>query len=306
VTARIAIQLKLFANLRDKLPPGAERGQARIEIEAGTTLKALIESLGVPLEEAAIVVVNGRTTVSLDALVNEGDVVSIFPPVAGGSGFRAELIETGPQPDCLSLDPGTRVKTHVIRCYDAAGALAWERSLYSQYDTRELLTTDRAVIIGYDDRLVALDPENAAERHSYRLFLFDYFERVSGDRILAKERGSVLLLDASGAQLWEHGAQEILGGMLVHEGFVFLHFWGGSEVDGVRVPFLCLALDTGKPDLKGPPTAPDFEQLVSPADIVGPRQKEGRAELASGAKLLLETNPSPWVKAMWEHVQSVA
>lgn len=306
MTARIAIQLKLFANLRDRLPPGAERGQARIDVEAGTTLGALIESLGIPLDQAAIVVVNGRSTVAMSATLSDGDTVSIFPPVAGGAAFRAELIETGPQPACLSLDPGTRVKTHVIRCYDAAGALAWERSLYSQYDTRELLATDRALIVGYDDRVVALDPATADERASYRIFLFDSFERIEGERVLVKERGSCLLLDAAGQLIWEHGGQEILGGVLVHAGFVFLHWWGGSEVGGVKVPFTCLALETGRVDLAGPPTPPEFEELARPEDIVGPRKKEGRAELALGARRLLESNPSPWVQAMWEHVKRVA
>lgn len=306
MTARIAIQLKLFANLRDRLPPGTERGQARIDVAAGTTLQALIESLGIPPDQAAIVVVNGRTTVALSTPLSDDDTVSIFPPVAGGAAFRAELVQTGPQPGCLSLDPGTRVKTHLIRCYDAAGNLAWERSLYSQHDTRELLATDRAVIVGYDDRVVALDPATADERASYRIFLFDSFERIEGDRVLVKERGSCLLLDAAGQLIWERGGQEILGGALVHEGFVFLHWWGGSDVAGVRVPFLCLALDSGRVDLAGPPTPPEFDALASPEDIVGPRRKEGRAQLAQGARKLMETSPSPWVMAMWEHVKRVA
>lgn len=301
----IRVTVKLFANLRDRLPPGTERSGQMFELSDGSTLLALLEKLAIPADQAAIVVINGRTTLKLATALAEGDQVSIFPPVAGGSGWHAELAECDPQPQCPSLDPGTRVKTHIVRCHQD-GAVLWERSIYSQYDTRELKNAPQAVLLGYDDRVVSLDPATGAERTSYRLYLFDYFENVAPDRTLVKEKGSCLLLDRAGQLIWEHGRQEILSGVLVHAGHVFLHFWGGSEVAGLRVPFTCLALDTGAEDLAGPATAPDFEELSRPDDIVGPRQKEGRAALAAGARALAEQRPAPWTLAMWDHVKSVA
>ena len=299
----ITVQVKLFAHLRDRSPTGAAAHSR--ELPDGATLSTLLEDLHITQAEAAIVVLNGRNTLQLATPLSPGDAVSIFPPVAGGSGWSAELVECAPQPDCLSLDPGTRIKTHLVRCRDASGALLWERSIYSQYDTRELKSVPEAILLGYDDRIVTLDPASGAERESFRIFLFDYFQDVGGERTLAKEKGSVLLLDRAGKLLWEHGSQEILAGMHLHERHVFLHFWNGSEVAGLRVPFLCLAVDTGQPDLQGPSTPPDFSELSRPEDIVGPRQKEGRAALAAGAKRLAEEHPSPWTRAMWDHVRGM-
>lgn len=302
----IHVTVKLFAKLRDRLPPGAERGGQRLELPDGATLGGLLDFLKIPADQAAMMVVNGKNTLQLTQGLAENDQVSIFPPIAGGAGFTAELVECEPQPDCASLDPGTRVKTHLVQGKDAAGAVAWRLSLYSQYDTRDLKNAPGAVILAYDDRIVVLDPATGHERASHRIYLFDYFESVSGDRTLVKEKGSALMFDANGALLWEHSRQEILAGLLVQGDHVFLHFWGGSEVAGVRVPYTCLNLATGAEDLAGPPTAPDFAELSRPDDIVGPRQKEGRPELAQGARLLAEKAPSPWTRAMWDHVRHLA
>lgn len=301
----IHVTVKLFAQLRDRLPAGAE-GNQRLELPEGSTLEGLLAHLAIPAAQAAILTVNGRNTLKLATPLTEGDNVSIFPPIAGGSGEVAELVECEPQPECLSLDPSTRVKTHIVRAHGSDGSVLWERSLYSQYDSRDLRNVAGAVILAYDDRVLILDPATGAERQAYRIYLFDYFEDIAGSRTLVKEKGSALLFGPSGELLWEHSRQEILSGLLVHGEHIFLHFWGGSEVAGIRVPFTCLRLDTGAEDLAGPATAPDFAELSRPDDIVGPRQKDGRPELAQGAERLAQAHPSAWTTAMWEHVRGVA
>ena len=52
-------------------------------VPAGTTVDALVETLGLPRKEVKIVFVNGRKA-DLDKGIQGGDRVGIFPPVGGG------------------------------------------------------------------------------------------------------------------------------------------------------------------------------------------------------------------------------
>lgn len=79
------IQVKLFATLRKHLPPGANGSMATLEVEEGLTVKGLITRLGIPMELAQLSLVNGENIEGdFDRKLQEGDTVSIFPPVAGG------------------------------------------------------------------------------------------------------------------------------------------------------------------------------------------------------------------------------
>jgi molybdopterin converting factor small subunit len=78
------IEVKLFANLRKNLPPGSTGSKARLKVEDGATIHTLIAQLKIPVELAQMVLVNGEQTREFDRPLNEGDTVSIFPPVAGG------------------------------------------------------------------------------------------------------------------------------------------------------------------------------------------------------------------------------
>jgi molybdopterin converting factor small subunit len=49
----------------------------------GTTIKALLENLEVPLETVKLIFVNGVHAKDDDVL-KEGDRLGVFPPVAGG------------------------------------------------------------------------------------------------------------------------------------------------------------------------------------------------------------------------------
>ena len=79
------IEVKLFANLRKNLPPGSTGSKARLTLDDGATLQTLISVLNIPVELAQMVLVNGEQTREFDRQLTEGDTVSIFPPVAGGS-----------------------------------------------------------------------------------------------------------------------------------------------------------------------------------------------------------------------------
>jgi molybdopterin converting factor small subunit len=84
----VKIQVRLFAGLRDRFPR-EQRGRADVEMLPGSTLTDLIEQLAIPPKQAQMVLVNGvqvsRAASSRDLHeLAEGDVVAIFPPVAGG------------------------------------------------------------------------------------------------------------------------------------------------------------------------------------------------------------------------------
>ncbi len=73
------IEVRLFATLREG------RGKkVFIPNEDGSlTPRDIIENLQIPLEEVAILLVNGRDG-NLDQILIEEDYLSIFPPVGGG------------------------------------------------------------------------------------------------------------------------------------------------------------------------------------------------------------------------------
>lgn len=82
------VELKLFASLSNYLPAEARRVN-RLEVQAvpGTTVRDLIEQFQVPPERCALVLVNGHfvsPSAWQDRILVEGDVLAIWPPVAGG------------------------------------------------------------------------------------------------------------------------------------------------------------------------------------------------------------------------------
>ncbi len=77
------IEVKLFANFREYLPPGSKGYGCILEIEEGTTIGGVLRRLQIPDAVPLIALVNGLHRSPEDTL-GAGDVLSIFPPVAGG------------------------------------------------------------------------------------------------------------------------------------------------------------------------------------------------------------------------------
>ena len=82
------ISFKLYASLTDYLPAAARTSnRVELEIEPGATIASLIAPYGLPMKLVHLVLVNGvyvppeqratRTFV-------DGDVLAIWPPIAGG------------------------------------------------------------------------------------------------------------------------------------------------------------------------------------------------------------------------------
>ena len=73
------ITVKLFATLNNYTPASAEK----YPIEPGTSIRVLIERLGVPKDEVKLIFINGVKG-DLTSSLTGGERVGIFPPVGGG------------------------------------------------------------------------------------------------------------------------------------------------------------------------------------------------------------------------------
>ena len=81
------IKIEFYASLMQYLPAGQSRHRREIRVADGLPVSRLIEQFHIPEKMAHIVLVNGHF-VDVDKREErqlfEGDVVSIWPPVAGG------------------------------------------------------------------------------------------------------------------------------------------------------------------------------------------------------------------------------
>ncbi len=61
------------------------RSRVELAVPERVALAAVVERLGLPAAEIAIMVVNEEVAPSLDTEVGEGDRVEFYPPVGGGA-----------------------------------------------------------------------------------------------------------------------------------------------------------------------------------------------------------------------------
>ena len=79
----MAIQLKLSSTLRRYLPDYDPFGDYMIDYIKGESINGLIDRLGLTGQAIKIYMLNGRS-VRPEALIKDGDRVSLFPTVGGG------------------------------------------------------------------------------------------------------------------------------------------------------------------------------------------------------------------------------
>jgi molybdopterin synthase sulfur carrier subunit len=81
------VRIKLYAMLGDYLPSHAKKNEADVKFAEGTSISAMLSSLGVPLEQCHLVLVNGVFVPPSERdsqSVVEDDALAVWPPVAGG------------------------------------------------------------------------------------------------------------------------------------------------------------------------------------------------------------------------------
>jgi molybdopterin converting factor small subunit len=79
----VKVEVRLFATFAAFLPPHSVAGAATVEVGEGTTVAALAERLGIPPAVSRVTLVNGEDA-DPDRRLASGDVVALFPPLAGG------------------------------------------------------------------------------------------------------------------------------------------------------------------------------------------------------------------------------
>ncbi len=82
------ITFKLYASLSDYLPAAARIGnRIELEVAADATIAQIIEPYGMPIKLVHLVLING-VYIPPEARATrtfiEGDVLAIWPPIAGG------------------------------------------------------------------------------------------------------------------------------------------------------------------------------------------------------------------------------
>lgn len=82
------ITFKLFASLTDYLPPEARYTNIlQLEVAPDATISQIIEPFGLPSKMVHLVLINGsyiEPDKRLTQTLVEGDVLAIWPPIAGG------------------------------------------------------------------------------------------------------------------------------------------------------------------------------------------------------------------------------
>lgn len=80
---KMNIEIRLFANLAKLLPPNSKNKRANIIVDDNITIDDLLNKLKIPKNITNIIMVNGFHE-DIKTKLNEGDVVSVIPPVTGG------------------------------------------------------------------------------------------------------------------------------------------------------------------------------------------------------------------------------
>ena len=77
------ITLKLIANYRKLLPEGTQGNIIELDVPYRTTPEEVLGKYDVPLDSSSVILVNGHVP-NMNQELQEGDVVSAFPAMAGG------------------------------------------------------------------------------------------------------------------------------------------------------------------------------------------------------------------------------
>ncbi len=77
------VEVQLFATLAAYLPSDGREGAATLDVPENSTVRDVIQRLGLPADLERVTLVNGGDATPDRSLIS-GDVLSLFPPLAGG------------------------------------------------------------------------------------------------------------------------------------------------------------------------------------------------------------------------------
>ncbi len=77
----ITVEVRLFASLRAYLPE--EEDICILRIDSGATVRDVLDRLNIPVEYPKIILLNAVHG-SIDSTLEDNNILSIFPPIAGG------------------------------------------------------------------------------------------------------------------------------------------------------------------------------------------------------------------------------
>jgi molybdopterin synthase sulfur carrier subunit len=79
------VRVRLFAALRKYLPSGATSDALIVELAEGASVCDAIAAIGIPAEHARMITSENRQ-LDESARLQDGQEISVFPPLAGGAG----------------------------------------------------------------------------------------------------------------------------------------------------------------------------------------------------------------------------
>ncbi len=77
------VTVKLFAYLREHLPDGCKGTACSRELERGATVGEALDGLQIP-RDISLLVFRNAAHVGREDILEDGDVLAVFPPIAGG------------------------------------------------------------------------------------------------------------------------------------------------------------------------------------------------------------------------------
>lgn len=83
MSANISIEVRLFATLRELLPP-ENRGFKIFQVPENSTIDFLLDMVGIEDKITLILMINGRREKDYNKVLKGGERVAMFPPVGGG------------------------------------------------------------------------------------------------------------------------------------------------------------------------------------------------------------------------------
>jgi molybdopterin converting factor small subunit len=93
----VRVEVRLFATLARYLPDDHDAGAAVLEVDEHSTVADVARALGIPAHLSRVALVNDRDATD-DRPLTEGDVVTLFPPLAGGAARGPAVIHSDAAP----------------------------------------------------------------------------------------------------------------------------------------------------------------------------------------------------------------